>query len=315
MQGRIAAERRTAKRKRSRSRAKLGEYGAVRGLDEKEDVMLWFKHMSDSRRNPKMFGAQRALGEAGYSRYFKLLEVVAERGGKGEKFRPEVDLNSPATGLEWLAYEWGIEVGATRETLDLFATLGLIDEGAWSQLIICIPQMLEIRDEYVSRRQKMARSPKRKDSEKKKKSRGRVEVVEREEEVEVEEEENGQPPASNGSVSGGQEQEPVREVGTSEKFVKVKGPIWARLGFRSLPAQYKPFIKIVNETKPSTIEETIGVWCGRVLDECSSKEVLYPPEFLARTRRYRAQDEDWFTHGEKIAYYQHRNQERNLASD
>jgi hypothetical protein len=52
--------------------------------------MRWFKHFSDARRNPKLRLVEKKLGEAGYARWFKLLELVAERGGTGRDFQPRI---------------------------------------------------------------------------------------------------------------------------------------------------------------------------------------------------------------------------------
>src|SRR5262249_52932018 len=143
---------------------------------------LWFKHFGDSRRNPKLLRVERKLGEAGYARFFKLLEVVAERGGKGRDFRPEINLNGAATDAEWLASELNIQTHAVRETLDLFAKVGLIDEGAWAQAVVAVPAMTEYKDEYTARRQKRNSSSESQESKSK---------VETKEKSESESEQNG----------------------------------------------------------------------------------------------------------------------------
>ena len=52
--------------------------------------MRWFKHPSDARRNPKLRLIEKKPGEAGYAWWFKLLELVAERGGTGRDFQPRI---------------------------------------------------------------------------------------------------------------------------------------------------------------------------------------------------------------------------------
>jgi len=83
--------------------------------------MQWFKHYNDARRNPTFLAIEKKLGEAGYARSFKLLEIVAERGGKANKFRPVLDLKNLCTNLDWLADEWRISSKDAQETLDAFA--------------------------------------------------------------------------------------------------------------------------------------------------------------------------------------------------
>jgi len=117
--------------------------------------MRWFKHLADARNNPKIRRVVQRLGEAGYARFFRLLEVVADRGGSGPKFRPELNLNDAATDLAWLASEMGCESDKdAKETLDLFAAIRLIDPKAWKRGKIRIPQMTEYKDEWASRNKK-----------------------------------------------------------------------------------------------------------------------------------------------------------------
>ncbi len=115
--------------------------------------MRWFKHFNDARRNPKFRRIEKRLGEAGYARAFKLIEVVAERGGTGQNFSPIVDLKCQHTDLEWLAEELGIKPAEARRTLDLFASVHLIEPEEWKKKKVCIPQMVTYRDEWTRKRQ------------------------------------------------------------------------------------------------------------------------------------------------------------------
>jgi hypothetical protein len=120
--------------------------------------MRWFKHLSDARNNPKLKRIEKKLGEAGYARAFKLLEVVAERGGTGGGFQPRIGLKDSHTDLEWLADEWGITAREAKKTLDLFASLGFIDPDALKNQTIQIPQMLAYRDEWARKHQHRSNS-------------------------------------------------------------------------------------------------------------------------------------------------------------
>lgn len=115
--------------------------------------MQWFKHYNDARHNPKFRAIEKKLGEAGYARAFKLFEIVAERGGKADKFTPVLDLKELRTNLDWLADEWRITTGEAKNTLEIFASVELIDPKALSKDIIRISQMIEYLDEWTQRRQ------------------------------------------------------------------------------------------------------------------------------------------------------------------
>lgn len=115
--------------------------------------MRWFKHFNDARRNPKFRRIEKRLGEAGYARAFKLIEVVADRGGTGQNFDPGVDLKCPHTDLEWLAEELGVKLAEAKRTLDVFASVHLIEPEAWKRKQVCIPQMVAYRDEWTRKRQ------------------------------------------------------------------------------------------------------------------------------------------------------------------
>jgi hypothetical protein len=114
--------------------------------------MRWFKHDTDARKNPKLRYIGKELGEAGYARAFQLLEIVAQRGGKADEFRPEIDLGQTCTDLDWLADELGISRPNTRKTLKIFAQCKFIDPKAYERNIISVPQMTQCLDEWTARR-------------------------------------------------------------------------------------------------------------------------------------------------------------------
>lgn len=114
--------------------------------------MRWFKHLADARYNPKLKRIQKQLGEAGYARAMKLLEIVAQRGGTGERFQPRITLEDPSTDLRWLAEEWSIHPRTARFTLGIFAKVRFIDPGAWRENIVYVPAMKEYVDEWTRRR-------------------------------------------------------------------------------------------------------------------------------------------------------------------
>lgn len=114
--------------------------------------MKWFKHFSDARRNPKLRAMEREMGEAGYARAMKLYEIVAQIGGSGADFDPRIDLGKPTTNRDWLADEMGIDVQALDTTLHEMSKVGLIVARSLKHDVIAIPQMIEYRDEYASRK-------------------------------------------------------------------------------------------------------------------------------------------------------------------
>ena len=118
--------------------------------------MRWFKHFSDARNNPKLHAIEKRLGEVGYARAFKLLELVAERGGTGEAFTPRISLNNLHTNLSWIADALNINVRAAKSTLKVFADVRLVDPHEYSQGTIYIPQMREYLDEWTRKRQSSA---------------------------------------------------------------------------------------------------------------------------------------------------------------
>lgn len=118
--------------------------------------MRWFKHMADARRNPKILRIERVLGEAGYARFMKLLEIVASTGGSGQGFDPRLRLTDPHTDELWLANELGIRPRDLRKTLKCFAQVQLIDPNSFEHGEINIPQMLEYRDEYSSKKPRVS---------------------------------------------------------------------------------------------------------------------------------------------------------------
>ena len=123
--------------------------------------MRWFKHLSNLRNDPRCVSVRKSLGEAGIARYFELLEIIAEQGGKSDNFEPRLNLNQRWTNLEWLAGELQIMPREMSKTLQLFAEFHLIDPKAWRKRVIFIPQMTELLDEWTRRRCRPRASPER----------------------------------------------------------------------------------------------------------------------------------------------------------
>jgi hypothetical protein len=115
--------------------------------------MRWFKHFTNARHNPKFRAIEKKLGEAGYARVCKLLEIIGERGGSGKDFAPRLDLNEPYTDLGWLADEMEIDPRSAKVTLAHFAKCKFIDPQAYQGNIIYVPQMIEYLDEWTRKRQ------------------------------------------------------------------------------------------------------------------------------------------------------------------
>lgn len=118
--------------------------------------MRWFKHFNDARRNPKILAIERELGEAGYARAVKLLEIIASVGGTGSEFNPEIRLKDVTTSEEWLAAELNIPRPKLSQTCAVFSRVGLIDSRAWAKKIIRVPQMLDYKDEWSRRNSRAA---------------------------------------------------------------------------------------------------------------------------------------------------------------
>jgi len=119
--------------------------------------MQRFRHPSNLRNDPQFRAIEKKLDEAGYARAVKLLEIVAEVGGKGEEFSPEFTLRDN-TDIGWLADEWRISTKKALATLEVFAGVSLIDALAWSEQIVRIPLLNDYLDEYTQRQQKARNS-------------------------------------------------------------------------------------------------------------------------------------------------------------
>jgi hypothetical protein len=101
--------------------------------------MLWFKHWHNLRSSPAMKQIQRQLGDAGFAAAIRLLEVMTQRCGSGEKFNPVLTLMPPTT-KRWLGEEiitptdegYGAFVAdkTIEEYLDVFNLAGLIARGS-----------------------------------------------------------------------------------------------------------------------------------------------------------------------------------------
>jgi len=111
--------------------------------------MLWFRHFTNARHNPKLRAIEKKLGEVGSARAYKLWEIVGERGGSGKDFAPRLDLNEPHTDVGWLADEMGIDRRSARFTLSVFAKCKFIAPVEYQKNIVYIPQMIEYRDEWT----------------------------------------------------------------------------------------------------------------------------------------------------------------------
>lgn len=66
--------------------------------------MQWFRHNNNFRNRPEMRYITNALGAHGSSAAYRLLEVLCDLCGSGEKFNPTLVLGSPYTP-GWLANE------------------------------------------------------------------------------------------------------------------------------------------------------------------------------------------------------------------
>jgi hypothetical protein len=111
--------------------------------------MLWFRHFTNARHNPKLRAIEKKLGEVGSARAYKLLEIVGERGGSGKDFAPRLDLNEPHTDVGWLADELGIDRRSARFTLSVFAKCKFIAPAEYQRNIVYVPQMKDYVDEWT----------------------------------------------------------------------------------------------------------------------------------------------------------------------
>jgi transcription initiation factor IIE alpha subunit len=101
---------------------------------------------------------EKKLGEAGYARALKLLEVVAQAGGAASNFSPTLDLKSPTTDVDYLSDEWGIKSSEAKRTLRVFADTNFIDAEKWKDKVVYIPAMLEVLDEWTRRKKRKSSS-------------------------------------------------------------------------------------------------------------------------------------------------------------
>ena len=115
--------------------------------------MRWFKHFTDLRRDPAIRKVERKLGEAGYARAVKVSELIAQHGGSGAQFVPRIDLNDPATDMEWLSDELGIKTKEAERTVKVLADSGWLEKKPSTKGILSRPGMLHERDAYSERQQ------------------------------------------------------------------------------------------------------------------------------------------------------------------
>lgn len=116
-----------------------------------------------------------------------------------------------------------------------------------------------------------------------------------------------------GSSKNGGAPEEKKMFDPTDRLFSPIGKRWERLGIRKLSEKYRPFVEIVDKTRPEP-KETIATWCGRIIDLCVNGDVQYPPEFLAVTRRFRKNDKPWFSVAAQIREEQRRRGERNETS-
>jgi hypothetical protein len=88
--------------------------------------MRWFKHGSNFRSSPAMFHIQRELGDSGFARAVKLIEIMTEKSGSGVNFNPRLELFAP-TDEKWLAFELGCPLEELNETLEIFEQATFIE--------------------------------------------------------------------------------------------------------------------------------------------------------------------------------------------
>jgi hypothetical protein len=88
--------------------------------------MQWFKHNNDFRTSAAIRYIEAELGEAGYARAAKLLEIFCQTCPK-KPFNPRIDLTKLPYNWRWLALEMGCpnEAEAVR-TIDVFEKAMLI---------------------------------------------------------------------------------------------------------------------------------------------------------------------------------------------
>ena len=113
--------------------------------------MRWFKHFSDSRTTPQLRKIEKKLGEAGYARAFKLMELVAQYCGIATDFSPTIITKNSTIDVEFLAEEFGVSKAEARKTLQVFAEVSFIDPERWKEEVIHIPAMLDALDEWTGR--------------------------------------------------------------------------------------------------------------------------------------------------------------------
>jgi hypothetical protein len=93
--------------------------------------MQWFKHSKDFRNSPEIQFIESQLGEAGYARACKFLEIIATIAGKKKPFKPIITLDPPYT-WRWLALSLGCvdtkdglpDIEGAVKTIELFEMAG-----------------------------------------------------------------------------------------------------------------------------------------------------------------------------------------------
>jgi len=105
--------------------------------------MQWCKLHNNFRNTPAMKSIAKGMGERGVAAAYRLLEVMTERCGSGERYNPTLVLEPPCDA-DWLAgelfipdplepYDGGITADEVLKCLDGFASNGLIYLGEESR--------------------------------------------------------------------------------------------------------------------------------------------------------------------------------------
>jgi hypothetical protein len=277
--------------------------------------MHWFKHFTDARHNPKFRAIEKKLGEAGYARAWKLLEIIGERGGSGKDFAPRLDLNESHTDLGWLADEMEIDRRSAKFTLGVFAKCKFIDPAAYQGNILYVPKMVEHRDEWTrkcqSRNSGATPESLRSNSLQSKSQKSELEA---DKEVEVDDKSKSDdstldqefttyPISSNGKSDVTQKRDLTGSPTSPEGWLHQSDP-WIFLGIdrHRVPKRFR--LDSDDDSDSPNFETCLKGWWGKyrlqckemaeeaipeefaehVLEECAEADVEYPPILLKRKK-------------------------------
>jgi len=87
--------------------------------------MQWFKHSKNFRSTAAMRYIEAALGEAGYARALKLLEIFCETCPR-KPFTPRIEIKPPFT-WRWLALEMGCTEDEAVRTIEILGEANFIE--------------------------------------------------------------------------------------------------------------------------------------------------------------------------------------------